>query len=636
MTIEKSKDGKIHIGLALAGAITAGAFTAGVLDYLFNTLKLWEKEYKKNPVNVPEPNIVIDVITGSSAGSIVAAAALLSLVTNKMNSPLNGGILDDKVNSYDNLLYHIWVNLGLEKGDRIMDKLLSTEDLENGKMKSLLNSKFIEDLVDDVQKIVEENNTKDFKLPSYINPNLEILMTLSNLRGINIDLKIASDIDDVSQTMSYHKAFAHFGINKSNEPQERAKRILPLSIDSQGNFIKQELETFLMCTRASSAFPLALRSVPIILENTDYIRNNLKAIFNYNDKVVIPEYKDGYEFLAVDGGMTNNEPLAETYRILEEKLGKEEARLAKTILIDPFPSIHKDDEFNIEKDDMLSIVMPLYKTLRNQTLFKEKDLLTLLSDDNSKTMIWPTRKSNKTGETTYKNAIASGGLGGFAGFLHRDYRRHDYSLGMKNCQNFLRYIFTQAPEKSGWTGSMVEKFEYTSEDGIKRLPIIPDFRISHKGTVINSKGKEISSFKPRMEDIMDPYPEKDRDQVITKDLEKGIKERLKAIMRVLKKTKFKNEKYKVNKNSELPKGIKGRFIIVKKRIKGLFFKIIGSLLVGANSVAVKSQARQMIIEEIEYSLAKHDLLKDIKIGNDNKPNVNKGNSTNNPPIAHSD
>jgi len=39
-----AEDSSFRIGLALSGAISAGAYTAGVLDYLFQALNAWERE----------------------------------------------------------------------------------------------------------------------------------------------------------------------------------------------------------------------------------------------------------------------------------------------------------------------------------------------------------------------------------------------------------------------------------------------------------------------------------------------------------------------------------------------------------------------------------------------------------------
>jgi len=157
-----------------------------------------------------------------------------------------------------------------------------------------------------------------------------------------------------------------------------------------------------------------------------------------------------YEFLAVDGGMTNNEPIAEVQRILADfetkRIGEVTESKNPIILIDPFPSLKMSENkpYCIDNDAVSEILLPLYQTLKNQTLFKENDLMDLLDDESFKTMIWPTRRDENG--VLQENAIASGALDGFGGFLDKDYRIHDYMLGMKNCQNFLRYYFCQKYE----------------------------------------------------------------------------------------------------------------------------------------------------------------------------------------------
>ncbi len=36
----------LHLGICMAGAISAGAYTAGVIDYLLESLENWEKAKK--------------------------------------------------------------------------------------------------------------------------------------------------------------------------------------------------------------------------------------------------------------------------------------------------------------------------------------------------------------------------------------------------------------------------------------------------------------------------------------------------------------------------------------------------------------------------------------------------------------
>ena len=55
-------------------------------------------------------------------------------------------------------------------------------------------------------------------------------------------------------------------------------------------------------------------------------------------------------------------------------------------------------------------------------------------------MISPTRRGNGS-EAAKQFPIASGVLGGFGGFLDESFRRHDYLLGRRNAQAFLRWNF---------------------------------------------------------------------------------------------------------------------------------------------------------------------------------------------------
>ena len=68
-----------EIGLVLGGAVSAGTYTAGVLDYLFEALEAWEAAKKKEaqlPLSqrkIPPHNVKINVIAGGSAGGMIAA-----------------------------------------------------------------------------------------------------------------------------------------------------------------------------------------------------------------------------------------------------------------------------------------------------------------------------------------------------------------------------------------------------------------------------------------------------------------------------------------------------------------------------------------------------------------------------------
>lgn len=67
-----------EIGLVMAGAISAGTYAAGVIDYLIEALDAWEeaKAWTKGTPEasqVPQHQVVIKVVTAASAGSMNGA-----------------------------------------------------------------------------------------------------------------------------------------------------------------------------------------------------------------------------------------------------------------------------------------------------------------------------------------------------------------------------------------------------------------------------------------------------------------------------------------------------------------------------------------------------------------------------------
>ena len=80
-------------------------------------------------------------------------------------------------------------------------------------------------------------------------------------------------------------------------------------------------------------------------------------------------------------------------------------------------------------------------------------------------------------------AIACGSLSGFGGFLKQSFRAHDYFLGRRNMQKFLRDHFVlpeNNPLFNSWTMDMREAYYVRNSDGaaelhegFRMLPVIP-------------------------------------------------------------------------------------------------------------------------------------------------------------------
>lgn len=162
-------DGTFHLGINMAGAVSAGAYTAGVLDFLTEALEEWYAAKASSNPAVPMHDISIDVFSGASAGGMCAAiaSAMLQGSFEHIRNPQ-----DPTVTGTNNRFYESWVN----KID--IEPLLQQRDLENGApVMSLLDSTIIDEIAD--YALTPGPATRR----PYIAESLTLFLTLTNVRG---------------------------------------------------------------------------------------------------------------------------------------------------------------------------------------------------------------------------------------------------------------------------------------------------------------------------------------------------------------------------------------------------------------------------------------------------------------------
>lgn len=456
----------------MAGAVSAGAYTAGVIDYLMETLQKWEEAKKTGEKNIPDDyEVIIEVVSGASAGGITSA--LMPFTFTKNYRPVNHENRAGK----DNLLYDCWVNMVDRPDASMIDQLLDTVDLPDNdssatEVQSFLNSQPIDAIADKAMAY----SASEGEQPPFISDDLDIVLTVTNLKGLDFYIEYKSYQNSSPSKITMHSGYFRYRLGKDESDDYLG---LNLKLDHH----KEELIAAAKCT---SAFPLGLKARKKEVQRK-YIEKYAAGLFpEHQNKVrlsneVLNNAK--YDFIAVDGGMINNEPLGYSNRFLKEKLDSVDDPHQKDyslILIDPFPS-HVSEDILESSTGLLSIFPQLVRTLRNQVMFKQDDLFEALSDDNSdRFLIEPTRK--KEGKLV-DNPIACGALGGFSGFFDRKFRQHDFELGRRNCQSFIRYYFAKKESENhyihaAWTEEMKDRFRFFRKDiegnQISFLPIIPD------------------------------------------------------------------------------------------------------------------------------------------------------------------
>src|SRR6478752_6677880 len=132
-----------HLGICMAGAVSAGAYTAGVMDYLIEALDNWEEAKKTKDPTVPRHNVVIHLIGGASAGGITSIISGIALQSK--HHPVTNALRNNVEERSRNPLFQTWVDLTeRETGKSMMEQMLDIDDIKGSKAKSLLNSNFIE------------------------------------------------------------------------------------------------------------------------------------------------------------------------------------------------------------------------------------------------------------------------------------------------------------------------------------------------------------------------------------------------------------------------------------------------------------------------------------------------------------
>ena len=478
-----------HLGICMAGAITAGSYTAGVMDYLLETLERWQLQKDANKAaaakgealpfpETPMYDVRLDVISGASAGGMCAAIASAMV--------LEGFTIDELANKKSKM-YKSWIELDDDNiPEGTIKKMLETDDIEKEGIVSILNSKVLTRISEKAVKHLDE-----IKAPVYVDRELDTILTLANLRGTKYSIEFNCYGAKKKHLMSLHRDFMHFKVRSEAGPDSD---FLEMNF-SDAHHVKLFQESAV----ATGAFPVGLRPRPLVR----------KARYYYNKAAVTAGIADlgerglsisvhasndnNYHSLNVDGGTFNNEPFGETERVLNKKAGKHRGedlthdKTNRTILmIDPFPSNENEED----KDDMnpvLTNVAPrIISALRAQSSFKSQDLIDALSDNNYlKYLIIPSKGGAH-------EPLCCSTLGAFGGFLYKGFREHDYQLGRRNAQQFLRKHFSMPyspneiennPIHRGWSSDALQKF-LINENGHQRLPIIPDVQIKNPASEV--------------------------------------------------------------------------------------------------------------------------------------------------------
>ncbi|HTV90882.1 MAG TPA: patatin-like phospholipase family protein [Stellaceae bacterium] len=471
-----------EMALVLGGTVSAGAYTAGAVDFLIEALDCWTGLRDADDPSAPRHRAVLKIVTGTSGGGVNAAIAARALA---YDYPHVVRATPNPERGTGNPFYDLWVNRLNLAG------FLGTEDVAAGSVVSLLSGKPIDDAAAYIAgygafapQLAPRPVTR-----SYIADPLRVILTLTNLSGM--PYKVSLGAPSLSETFVDHADYVRFAVvypgRSLAEPRPDefvvgfADARLPQAVDwaAFGRF-----------AQATCAFPLGFppRALVRPLDHYRYRVVVLPGDGTRPARVVgrQPDWAQltpagaaappsDYHFLAVDGGATDNEPIELARTALAGVLGRD-PRDPKTadravMLIDPFAG--KAGLGPAGPTGLVNLVGAIGSTFIEQTRYDSQDLLLAADPDVfSRFMITPQRDGRTGGD-----ALASAGLGAFIGFACAAFMRHDYLLGRANCQRYLgsEFVLHEANPifaNGVWSEAQKQTLGIVA-DGERFLPVIP-------------------------------------------------------------------------------------------------------------------------------------------------------------------
>lgn len=478
MSTKWNNDGTFHLGINMAGAVSAGAYTAGVLDFLIEALEQWYAAKVSSNPTVPLHDICIDVFTGASAGGMCAAisAVMLQGPFEHIQNPA-----DPSVEGTTNRFYESWVN----KID--IGPLLGVTDLQDGGLAvSLLDSNIIDEIADYALAPVAAPAPRP-----YLSDALTLFLTLTNVRGVPYSLN-GEATGSAEEDIAYYADRLQFEtVRGTNRPLSRSAKPLPLPNVGTGAGAWPLLKE---AAKATGAFPLFLAPRKLERSAADFYDSPWQPISSDVTVPAAPHWtlkpSDTFTTLTVDGGVTDNDPfqLAHDFLAIHNPQARRDPQTGDlrnpsdgdnancaVLTVAPFPAeALYDRNYNFDKNGSVFGMLPnLFTVLISQSRFQGETLAAVMSGASySRFVLAPSDTANPNDD-----ALQCGLLSAFGGFFERGFRAHDYQLGRRNCQKFLSDHFRLSTTNPIIAGGL-NKFSPA-----ERAAVIEAFDPGHSGYI---------------------------------------------------------------------------------------------------------------------------------------------------------
>ncbi len=488
-----------QIGLSLSGAVSAGAYSAGVLDFLIEALSEWYDAKARGEPGVAGHDVFISVMAGASAGGVAAALGALSASAGLLKSEAEYAEVGTVRYALPEL-FEAWV-----KRPRLMPdqagpagdgraSLLDLHDLQSGTADAAqIASVFDTTVLDLVAKEVMAGADTGRKRYPFFSEPMHLFLTLTNLDGVPYRLGKGT-------TVTVHADRAHFaihGLGTTPFPSDECTWLsqwgdegvaLDLSVPLPQEPPRREVQLLVNAVLGTCAYPMGLAARRIPYHPSDYGARawTIESTYleKFEGKPIDCLWRGDLDrelgFNAVDGGVTDNDPFSiARFTIRDMRTGRnprEAERADRAVIsIAPFPDAPSKDLLDPSPGPgnslpLLAVLGGLLPAMTRQARLKITDILDAEDPDTfSRYVITPTAPTTRRG--TRSDQLACAAVAAFGGFIDESFRAHDFQLGRRNCQRFLsdHFMLDAANPVFGGTGRSSSR---NGEDPDYR-PIVP-------------------------------------------------------------------------------------------------------------------------------------------------------------------
>jgi hypothetical protein len=497
--------GLFEIGLVMGGTVSAGAYTAGVMDFLFEALDAWEdarngKIEGVETARVPSHRVRIRIMTGTSGGGINALLAARALHYRFPHAVMRSA--ESAGENLSNPFYDVWVN------DVDITDLLDNSDLRPGMpINSILNGNVLQKVAHSAvnyPSAAQAQNVVESRSRSWVYNPMSIVVTHTNLTGV----PYAQDFTGLGLSQEYFANHADYvqlyaGFSPSPHSPSPGARYLPqvsyLNVPAGFALPSSEVPPELVPIRwqelvqnalGTAAYVVGFPARTVKRDAVHYayrfVMNNESGQYDW----ITPMWSgiaqsdaelSSYSFTSLDGGFTNNEPILFASQAIEG-LGKNSAREAShaqcaIVLIDPLSHpLHSPK--NAASVALAKILAPTVQMFFGASRFGTADMAGFLSADvYNRFLIAPKRTLVDGTLQVGGDALCSDGFGAFLGFMSRDFREHDFMLGRRNCQAFLTGTLVLSRDNKVFVDHRPETPQWYSDskpsDSVDKCPVVP-------------------------------------------------------------------------------------------------------------------------------------------------------------------